>query len=129
MGTCTRASSPNWPGIGDEGRIYLGHDGQQRKRMAVQELSACGLRIAQISNNPALRSGFHMMLKECPFVSEITDVAVSSQAVEIVRREKPEIVVVDVKLADADTSELIRALRAAASDLHILVLSELSDET
>jgi len=93
------------------------------------ESSVCALRIAQISNNPALRSGFHMMLKECPFVSEITDVAVSSQAVEIVRREKPEIVVVDVKLADADTSELIRALRAAASDLHILVLSGLSDET
>lgn len=97
--------------------------------MAVQESSACALRITQISNNPALRSGLHMILKELPFVSEITEVAVSSQAVEIVVREKPQLVVVDLKLADADTSTLIRALRATASDLRILVLSGLNDET
>lgn len=97
--------------------------------MAIQESSACALRIAVISNNPVLRSGLRMILKELPSVSEITEVAVSSQAVEIVVREKPQIVVVDLKLVDADTSALIRALRTAAPDLRILVLSGLNDET
>jgi DNA-binding NarL/FixJ family response regulator len=54
---------------------------------------------------------------------------VSSQAVEIVVREKPQVVVVDLKLVDADTSVLIRALRTAAADSRILVLSGLNDET
>jgi DNA-binding NarL/FixJ family response regulator len=70
-----------------------------------------------------------MILKESPFISEIAEVAVSSQAVEIVAREKPQVVVIDLKLVDADTSALIRALRTAAADSHILVLSGLNDET
>jgi len=70
-----------------------------------------------------------MILKEFPSVSEITEVAVSAQAVETVVREKPQVVVIDLKLVDADTSALIRALRTAAPDLRILVLSGLNDET
>jgi DNA-binding NarL/FixJ family response regulator len=97
------------------------------KQSANQESSACMLRVALISNNPVLRRGLHLTLKESPFVSEITEVAVGSQAVEIVVREKSQIVVVDLKLVDADTSALIRALRAAAADLHILVLSGLNN--
>jgi len=95
----------------------------------IQESSACALSIALVSNNPLLRRGLHMILKESPFVSEIAEVAVSSQAVEIVVREKPQVVLLDLKLVDADTSALIRALRTAAADSRILVLSGLNDET
>ena len=63
---------------------------------AIQESSACALRIALVSNNPLLRRGLHMILKESPFVSEIAEVAVSSQAVEIVVREKPQVVLLDL---------------------------------
>lgn len=99
------------------------------KQSTTQESSTGALRIALISNNPLLRRGLHMILKESPFVSEIAEVAVSSQAVGIVVRENPQIVVVDLKLVDADTSALIRAVRAAAAEVHILVLSGLNDET
>lgn len=99
------------------------------KESAIQESSACLFRIALISNNPVLRRGLHLTLKESPLVSEITEVAVGSQAVEIVVREQPQVILVDLKLADTNTSELIRAMRAAATDSHILVLSALSDET
>lgn len=99
------------------------------KQSAIQESSACLFRIALISNNPVLRRGLHLTLKESPLVSEITEVAVGSQAVEIVVREQPQVILVDLKLADTNTSELIRAMRAAATDSHILVLSALSDET
>jgi DNA-binding NarL/FixJ family response regulator len=98
------------------------------KQSAIQESSACLFRIALISNSPVLRRGLHLTLKESPLVSEITEVAVGSQAVEIVVREQPQIILVDLKLADTNTSELIRAMRAAATDSHILVLSALSDE-
>ncbi len=99
------------------------------KQTAIQESSACALRVALISNNPLLRRGLHMILKESPLVSAITEVAVSSQAVEIVVREKPQVVVIDLKLVDADTSALIRALREAAAGLHILALSGLDDDS
>jgi len=99
------------------------------KQSAIQESSSRALTIVLISNNPVLRRGLHIILKESPFVSEIAEVAVSSQAVDTVVREKPQVVVVDLKLVDADPSALIRALRAAAADSHILVLSGLHDET
>jgi DNA-binding NarL/FixJ family response regulator len=92
------------------------------KQSASQESSVCMLRIALISNNPVLRRGLHLTLKESPFVSEVSEIAVGSQAVEIVVREKPQVIVVDLELADADTSALIRAL-------HILVLSGLNHWT
>lgn len=98
------------------------------KQSASQESSVCMLRVALISNNHALRRGLHEILKESPFVSDIAEVAVGSQAVEIVVRNKSKVVVVDLKLADADTSALIRALREAAADLHILALSGLNNE-
>ncbi len=96
--------------------------------MAIQDSSACALRIALISNNHVMRSGFHVILKEFSLVAEITEVAVSSQAVEIIAREKPQIVVVDLKLADADTPALIRALRTVTANLRILAFSGLDDE-
>jgi DNA-binding NarL/FixJ family response regulator len=99
------------------------------KSSAIQESSACALRIVLISNNPVLRRGLHMILEESPTVSEIAEVAVSSQAVEIVLHEKPQVVIVDLKLVDVDSSALIRALRAAAADSHILVLSGLDDHS
>jgi DNA-binding NarL/FixJ family response regulator len=48
-------------------------------------------------------------------------------AVEIVARNKPQVIIVDLEEANADTSELIRRLRAAAADSNILVLSGLGD--
>ena len=99
------------------------------KPLAIQESSTCSLGIALISNNPVLRMGLHMILKAHPFVSTIDDISLSSQAVDIIVREKPQVVIIDLELSDTDTSELIRKLRSAAADSHILVLSGLNDET
>ncbi len=99
------------------------------KQPAIQESSDCTFGITLISSNPVLRRGLHMILKGSPFVSHIAEVAMGSQAVEIVVREKPQVIVLDLELADADTSALIKALLAAAADLHILVLSGLNDVT
>jgi DNA-binding NarL/FixJ family response regulator len=68
-----------------------------------------------------------MLLKTHPFASEVDDILLGANAVEIIAREKPQVIIVDLELADADTSELIRKLRAAAKNSHILVLSGLDD--
>ena len=84
-------------------------------------------RIALISSNPVMRMGLRMILKTHPFASEVDDVSLGATALEFVVRKKPQAIIVDLELADADTSELIRKLRAAASDSYILVLSGLDD--
>jgi len=98
------------------------------KPLPIQESSTRFLRIALISSNHVTRMGLNMILKAHPFVSRVDDVSLGSNAVDIVVREKPQVIIVDLKLADADTLELIRKLRSAAADSHILVLSGLNDE-
>src|SRR5678815_4049597 len=80
-----------------------------------------------ISSNPVMRMGLRTILKTHPFASEIDDVPLGATAVETVVRKKPQAIIVDLELADADTSELIRKLRAATSDSYIVVLSGLDD--
>ena len=95
--------------------------------LPIQESSTRTLRIALISNNPVMRMGLRMTLKEYLSFATIIDVCLGSTAVDIIVREKPQVIIIDLELADADTSELIRKLRAAAADSHILVLSGLND--
>jgi DNA-binding NarL/FixJ family response regulator len=93
----------------------------------IQKSNTRFLRIALISSNAVMRMGLHMLLKTHPFASEVDDVLLGANAVEIIVRKKPHVIIVDLELADADTSELIRKLRAAAEDSYILVLSGLDD--
>jgi DNA-binding NarL/FixJ family response regulator len=97
------------------------------KPLPVQESNTCFPRIALISSNAVMRMGMRMILKTHPFASEIDDVPLGATAVEVVVRKKPQVIIVDLELADADASELIRKLRAAAADSYILVLSGLDD--
>jgi|CXWL01.1.fsa_nt_gi DNA-binding NarL/FixJ family response regulator len=94
----------------------------------IQESSTRFLRIALISNNPVMRIGLQMVLQDYPFVAEIDVIPLSATAVDIVVRRKPQVSIVDLELSDADPLRLIRELRSAAADSHILVLSRLSDE-
>ena len=94
----------------------------------IQESSTRVLRIALISSNPVMRMGLRMILNTPPFVATITDVSLGAHAVDSVVQEKPQVIIVDLELADADPVALIRELHAAAVESHILVLSGLSDE-
>lgn len=98
------------------------------KPLPIQESSTRFLRIALISSNHVMRMGLHMILKVHPFVTKIDDVSLGSNTVDIVVQEKPQVIIVDLEPSDTDTLELIRKLRSAAADSHILVLSGLNDE-
>jgi len=95
--------------------------------MPTQEADTRFPRIAIISSNSVMRMGLHLILNTHPFASEIDDVPLGATAVETVVRKKPQAIIVDLELADADTSKLIRKLRAAAVDSRIVVLSGLDD--
>jgi DNA-binding NarL/FixJ family response regulator len=97
------------------------------KALPIQESNARFLRIALISSNAAIRMGLRMILNTHSLVSEVDDLPLGATAVEIVALKKPQVIIVDLELADANTSELIRNLHAASADSNILVLSGLGD--
>ena len=97
------------------------------KPLPIQESNTRFLRVALVTSNTVMRMGLRMILKTHPFAAEVDDVPLGANAVEFVVRKKPKVIIVDVELADTDTSELIRKLRAAAADSYIVVLSGLDD--
>ncbi len=94
----------------------------------IQESNTRFLRIALISNNPVMRMGLQMVLKDYPFVADIDVISLGATAVDIVVRRKPQVSIIDLELSDADPLRVIRELRSAAADSHILALGRLSDE-
>jgi DNA-binding NarL/FixJ family response regulator len=94
----------------------------------IQESSTRFLRIALISNNPVMRIGLQMVLKDYPFVAEIDVISLGATAVDTVVQRKPQVSIIDLELSDADPMTLIREMRSAAADSHILVLGRLGDE-
>jgi len=97
------------------------------KAFSIQESNARFLRIVLISSNAAIRMGLRMILNTHSLVSEVDDVPLGATAVEIVALKRPQVIIVDLELADVNTSELIRKLHAVSADSNILVLSGLDD--
>lgn len=86
------------------------------------------LRIALISGTPAMRIGLKATLKAHPSMTiDTDDVSADANAIDVVVRTKPRVIIIDLELAGADPLALIRDLRSAAADSRILVISGLSD--
>ena len=91
------------------------------------ESSSQFLCIGLITNNHVFRMGLHMILGADPLISKTIDIPVGPHAMDIVVREKPRVIIIDLGLSDADPVTVIRELRVASIDSRILVLSGLND--
>jgi len=92
-----------------------------------QESSSRFLCVGLITGNYVIRMGLHLILGTDPLISKIVDIPVGAHARDIVVREKPQVIIVDLDLSDADPSAVIRELRVAFAASRILVLSGLND--
>lgn len=92
-----------------------------------QQPSSRFLCVGLITGNHVIRMGLHLILGTDPLISKIVDIPVGAHARDIIVREKPQVIIVDLDLSDADPSAVIRELRMASTDSRILVLSGLND--
>lgn len=97
------------------------------KPLPGQELSSRFFCIGLITSNHVIRMGLHMILGADPLISKTVDIPVGPHAKDIVARERPRVIIVDLGLSDADPMTVIRELRVASADTRILVLSGLND--
>jgi DNA-binding NarL/FixJ family response regulator len=86
------------------------------------------LRVIVVSSNHMIRVGLRMMLDAHPRISLVGELSGGSNAVEVIGQERPDVVLIDLDLADVDVLELIRKFHTAAKESRILILSGLNDE-
>jgi DNA-binding NarL/FixJ family response regulator len=86
------------------------------------------IRVLLVDDQPLVRSGLRMIL--CPeegfvVVGECAD---GAEVVEAVRRVRPELVVMDVRMQQVDGAEATRRLRSVAGSPPVLILTTFDDD-
>lgn len=87
------------------------------------------LRIVIVDDHPTFRTGLRAALVALPDTEVVGDVATGGQAVEVVAKRQPEVVVLGLELQDMCGIESIRRIMAAHPSVGILVLTTLGDDS
>ncbi len=90
-------------------------------------MSNDGVPILVVDDEAAIRRLLRTSLSAQGFA--VSEVATGAEGLAAVRRDRPDLVVLDLGLPDMDGLEVIRKLRAAQDRVPIIVLSSRDDET
>jgi two-component system KDP operon response regulator KdpE len=87
---------------------------------------SAGVPVLIVDDEPPIRRLLHTSLATQGF--DVTEVATGAEALDAVRRHRPDVVVLDLGLPDIDGIEVIRRLRAGGNRVPIVVLSSRGGE-
>ena len=83
------------------------------------------IRVAVVDDQVLVRSGFCVLLRTAPDIEVVGEAADGAEAVELVRRERPDVVLMDIRMPGTDGLEATRAITAdpSLSDTRVLILT------
>jgi len=97
--------------------------------MAAPEAEAKpSIRVMVVDDHAVVRKGLRALLAETEDLILVAEADGMPQAIEAVERMTPDVVVMDVRLADASGIEVTREIRARRPDVQVLMLSSFADE-
>jgi len=81
------------------------------------------LRVLVVDDHPLIRKGLRQILVESVHIGHVEEAENGFQAIEAVRRERFDVVVLDISLPGKDGMEVLREIKELVPDLPILMLS------
>ena len=81
------------------------------------------IRVLVVDDQPLVRSGFRMVLEERPDLELVGEAADGVEALELARELDPDVILMDVRMANLDGVEATRQLVERGTRAHILVLT------
>lgn len=89
-----------------------------------------GIRVVVVDDQPVIRAAVANLIAHEPDLEVVGEAATGSDAVRVVRRERPDVVVMDIRMPDGDGIEATRAICAdpGLPDTRVLILTTFEDE-
>jgi DNA-binding NarL/FixJ family response regulator len=96
----------------------------------LEDRSAAGkrLRVMLVDDHEVVRNGLKAMLEALPDVVVVAEAGTVHDALIQVERTHPEVVVMDVRLADGSGIEATREIRARREETQVLMLTSFADD-
>jgi DNA-binding NarL/FixJ family response regulator len=92
------------------------------------EAGATQLRLLVVDDHEVVRQGLVAMLERRPNFQVVAEAGTVAESIEMVRRHKPDLVVMDVRLPDGSGIEACREIRAELPDTRVVILTSYPDE-
>ncbi len=86
------------------------------------------LRLLVVDDHEVVRQGLVAMLARRPHFQVVAQAATVAEAIEMARRYRPELVVMDVRLPDGSGIEACREIRAELPETRVVMLTSYPDE-
>lgn len=91
-------------------------------------MTANGLRVMVVDDHQVVREGIRALLNRRPGWSVVAEAGTVAQAVQLAVQEKPDVVVMDLRLPDGSGVEACREIRAELPDTKVLMLTSYADD-
>jgi len=87
------------------------------------------IRVVVVDDHPMFRAGLRTLVEDSPLLALAGEAENAADAVALCLREVPDVVLMDVKMPGGSGVEATRELMAARSDIGVLMLTMLEDDT
>ncbi|MCW5560006.1 MAG: response regulator transcription factor, partial [Verrucomicrobiae bacterium] len=95
---------------------------------AVPPDSSRRVRVGLVDDHLVVRLGLRALLETHPGIEVVGEAATGAEALELVVRRHPDVLLLDLRLPDLDGLEVCRRLKASESAPAVLVLSSFADD-
>jgi DNA-binding NarL/FixJ family response regulator len=81
------------------------------------------IRVAVVDDQALVRSGFTVLLRSAPDIEVVGEAADGREAIELVERERPDVVLMDIRMPEMNGLEATRQILADGSSTRVLILT------